>query len=86
VDAGLDILNFGHGEGGVFNAETGGALADVYEAVFVSVDERTKKNASDEREDGGVCADAQGQREHHGDRKAFGSPERTERNSQIVKE
>src|SRR5580658_1571622 len=59
----LHILNFGNGEAGVFDADAGGALADVDEAIFVAIDEGAEEDSADYAEDGGVGADAQGERE-----------------------
>src|SRR2546422_1032922 len=85
-NAGAQILDFRHGERRVFGAHTFGALADVDEAVFVAVDERTEKHAAHQREDGGVGADAEGEGEDHGESEALGAGQRPKSYFQIVKE
>ena len=85
-DASAQVLNFRHGEWDFPGADTRRALFNINEALLVAVDERPKQHAANQAEDGGVGADAECQREHHGDRKPFGSRERTECHSQIVKE
>jgi hypothetical protein len=61
-------------------------LLDVNEAILVAVDKRAEEHAADQAKDGGVGADAERQREHHGDGKPLGARERAERNFQITKE
>ena len=85
-DAGAQILDFGHGERCVVVADARGALADVDQPVLVAIDERLEEHAAHQREDGGVGADAERQRQHHRDRKPFGASQRAECNSQIVDE
>jgi hypothetical protein len=46
---------------------------------------KPQEHAAHQREDGSIGADAQRQRQHHLERKPFGSSERAHRNSQIVK-
>ena len=79
ADAALDILDFGHGKGGVVLSAGGGALADVDEAVLVAIDERLQQHSTHEREDGRVGADAQRQREDHNGREALAAHQRVER-------
>ena len=67
-DAGAQILDFGNGERRVIVARTRSALADVDETVLVAVDERLEEHAAHQREDGGVGANAQRERQDHGDR------------------
>ena len=80
----LQILDFGDGEIGVFDADAGGALADVDEAILVAIDERAEEDAADDAEDGGVGADAESERKDDGDGEAFGAGERAEGNFQIA--
>src|SRR5262249_53892113 len=61
------VHNLGDGEGAVLVAVAGCALADVKEAVFVTVIEWTQQDAANHAEDGSVRADAEGERERHGD-------------------
>ncbi len=84
LDARLQILDFGDGEGGVFDADAGGALANVDQAVFVAIDERAEEHAADHAEDGGVGADAQRESENHGDRQTLGVRQGAQRNFQIA--
>jgi hypothetical protein len=84
-NAGAQILDFGNGEICVLVAGAWGALADVDEPILVAVDERLEEYAAHQRENGGVCADAQGQRQDHGDRKPLRPHKRMEGNSQIAK-
>jgi hypothetical protein len=81
ADTALDILDFWHGKRGVVLSAAGGALADIYQPVLVAVDERLKQHSAHEREDGGVGADAQRQREDHNGREAFAAPQRVKRKS-----
>src|SRR6266851_270647 len=83
--AGAQVLDFGHGECHVFVADARGALADVDQPVLVAVDERLEQYAAHQREDGGVGADAQRQRQDHSDSKPLRAHERVEGNSQIAK-
>src|SRR6201987_945854 len=61
VNAGLNVLDFGDGKGGVFVAHAGRALADVDEPVLVTIDERLEQDAANESEDGRVGSDAERQ-------------------------
>ena len=81
VNAGLNVLDFGHGKGGVFVAHAGRALADVDEAVLVAVDERLEQDAANEREDGRVGSDAERQGEDHDDGESWRAAEGVECNS-----
>jgi len=56
------------------------------EPVLVAIDERLEKRAAHQREDGGVGANAERQRQHHRERKPSGSSQRAECNFQIVDE
>ncbi len=85
-NAGAQILDFGHGECCVLVAYARCALPDINQPVFVAVDERLEQHAAHQREDCGVGADPQRQRQHHRDCKPFGASERPERNSQVVNE
>ena len=60
-DARAQVVDLRHRERGVVGADALGALADVDQAVFVLVHQRTKQHAADDAEDGGVGADAEGQ-------------------------
>ena len=85
-DARAQVLNFRHGEWDLPRADTRRALLDINEAVLVAVDQRPQQHAAHQAKDGGVGANAQRQREHHGDRKPLGARQRAERYSQIAKE
>ena len=85
VDAGFNVLDFWNGEGGVFVAQARRALADVNEAVFVTIHERFEEHSAHEGEDCGVGADAERQRQDDNAREAFGAHQGMECNSQIPK-
>jgi hypothetical protein len=84
VNAGLNVLDFGDGKGGVFVAQARRALADVNEAVLVPVDERLEQDAANESEDGRVGSDAERQGEDHDDGEPGSAAERMKCNSQIA--
>jgi hypothetical protein len=56
---------------------TANRLFDHHELVAVWVRQRPQQELIDDREDGGVAADAEGQRQDHGERKAWAEPETT---------
>src|SRR5262249_59102081 len=84
--AGLQVLDLGYGKRGVVVLDAGGALPDVDQPSLVAVDQRLEEDPAHQREDGGVGADAQGQREDHGERKPLRPQERVEGNSQVTKQ
>ena len=55
----------------VADAERGRALADVDQAIFVAIDERTEQHAADDAEDRGVGADAERERHDDGERRGL---------------
>ena len=65
------ILYLGYGKRSVFVADAGGALADIDQPVLVAVDKRLEQDSAHERENGSVRADAERQRENHGDRQPW---------------
>ena len=67
------ILYLWYGEGSVVVADAWGALPDIDQPVLVAVDKRLEQDSAHQRENGSVCADAERQREHHGDRQALAS-------------
>jgi hypothetical protein len=75
LDARSQILNFRHRPGAVFGADAGRALPDIYEPVLVAVDQWFDEHAAHQRENGGVGADAHGERSDHGDGQPFRPPE-----------
>ena len=77
-DALPQVLNLRHGEHCVLHAHARRALPDVNQPVFVAIHQRPQQNAADQREDRGVGADSERQREDHGDREALSSGERAE--------
>ena len=85
-DACAQILNFRHGERNVVGADAARTLADVDQPVLVAVDERPQQHTAHHAEDGGVGADAQRQREHHGDGKPLDTSKRADRVFQIAQE
>ena len=78
VDAGFDVLDFGHGERCVVVSHAGGALADVHEPVLVTVDERLEQHSPHEGKDGRVGPDAKRQREDHNGRQPWSADQRVE--------
>ena len=60
------------------------ALADVDQPVFVAVDQRPQQHAAHQRENCGVGADAEGQREDHGNGQPFGACQRADREFHVV--
>ena len=86
LDARAQILNFGHGKRSVVGADATRTLADVDQAILVAIDKRPQQHAAHHAKDGGVSADAQRQREHHGDRKPLDARERADREFQVAQE
>src|SRR5262245_1685186 len=86
LDPRPQILDLGNGEGGVFRWDAWRALADVYQPVFVTVDERLQQHAADDAENGGIGADPEGEREDDSDEQPFGAEQRTDGQPQFVKE
>ena len=84
--AGAQILDLGYRKGGVVVADARGALPDIDQAVLVAVDQRLEQDAAHQRENGSVGADAERERENHGDRKAWSTKQGVKRNSQIAYE
>ena len=71
LHARAQILNLGNGKRRVVRADAERALADVDQPVLIAVHQRPQQNAPHQREDGRVGADAEGQRQHHGNRQPF---------------
>ena len=57
MNATLEVLDFGDGEGRIFLADAGGALPDVDQPVLVSIDEWLEEHAPHEGKDGRVGPD-----------------------------
>ena len=55
------------------------ALADVEQAIFVAIDERTKEHAADDAEDRGIGADAERERDHDGGGQSLRAQQRAQR-------
>ena len=85
ADAAFQIPQFGHGKGGVFVAQAGGALADVDQPVFAAIDQGFEQHAAHEGEDGRVGADSQSQSQDDNRCEALGAAEGMECDSQITK-
>jgi hypothetical protein len=79
-------LNFRHGERGVFGANAARALANIDQAILIAIDERTKQHPANYAKDGGVCADAERQRQHNRERKSLGARQRTNREFHVAQE
>ena len=77
-DARLEVVDFGHRERRVLGADARRALADVDQAIFVAIDQRTEEHAADDAEDRGVGADAERERHHDGGGQALGAQERAQ--------
>ncbi len=75
--AGTQVLDFRHREVGVFVSLSGGALADVDQVIFVSVDQRAQQHRPHQAEHRGVGSDSQGQGEHNRHRQPFGARQGT---------
>ena len=86
LDARAQVLNFRHGERRHSRRRCPGALADVDQPVLVAIDQRPQQHAAHQREDGGVGADAERQREHHRDGQPFGARQRADREFQVTEE
>src|SRR5204862_431791 len=86
LDACAQVLNFRHGEWDGPGADARRALLDKNEPVFVTVDERPQEHAPHQRENGRVGADAERQREHHGDYQPFAARQRPNSEFQVVHE
>ena len=85
LDARLEVVHLRYRERRVLRADTGCALADVDQPIFVAIDERTEQHAAHDAEDGGVGADAERERHDDGQRQAFRARERADRKLQIVR-
>jgi hypothetical protein len=59
---GAQVLDLGHGESGVFDADAGRALADVDEAIFLAVRKRAQQDAAHQSKDSGIGAYAERER------------------------
>ena len=77
-DTRLDVVDLRHRERHVLGADSRSALADVDQAIFVAIDERTEQHAADDAEDRGVGADAERERHHDGGGQALGTQERAQ--------
>jgi hypothetical protein len=51
--------------------------------LLVVIDERLEQHAADDAENGGIRADAEGQRENDGDRQAAGPDQGTKRVAEV---
>ena len=72
-----DVLNLRNRERRVFAADAGCALPDVEQPLLVAVDQRPEEHRSHEAEDGGVDADAEGERRDHRQREPLDPPQRS---------
>ncbi len=79
LHARLQVAQLGDGEVRVLHADALRALPDVDEPVCVAIDERPQQHAPDDAENRRIRADAEGQREDDGERKASGADERAQR-------
>ncbi len=61
----LEVQEFRHGEGGIFDSQPRGTLPDIDEPILIAVDQRTQQNAAHQAEDRRVGADSESQRHHH---------------------
>src|SRR5579864_173203 len=65
------ILNFGNGKVRVLNPDTGRALPEIDQGVFIAIDQRLEQDAAYQSRDGGVGADTKRQRENHRQRQPW---------------
>ena len=80
----LEVVDLRHRERRVLGAKAGRALADVDQAIFVAIDERTEEHLADDAEDRGVGADAERERYHHGEGQTLGAQERAPREPDVA--
>ncbi len=85
-DARLEVVDFGHRERRVLRAKSRRALANVDQSIFIAIDERAEKHASNDAEDRGVGADAESERDHDGGRQALRTAEGAQGNSHVASE
>ncbi len=67
LDASLEVAQLWYREVGVLDPFAARGLTDVDQPLLVTVRQRPQQDAADDAEDGGVGADAQCERDHHGD-------------------
>src|SRR6185437_5834760 len=82
----LQVLNLGYRKVRVLFPEARRALPDVDERAFVAIDERLEQYATNERENGGICANAQRQSDNYGNRQSRRAPQGFKGNPQISEE
>src|SRR5262249_35343568 len=86
MSAGLEVLDFGHGERCVSVAGSECALPDVDQPIFITVDKWAKQNAPHEAKDGGVGTDAESEGNDDCKSEPLGPQQRAESKSQISSE
>ena len=74
----FEVGNFRHGEGHVLGADARSALADVDQAIGVSIDQRNEQHGPHHAENRRVGPDAQSERHDYRDSQALGSHERAQ--------
>jgi hypothetical protein len=82
----FEVADLGHGEGEVVGADAECGLADVDQPVGIAVDERPQQHGADDAEDGGVGADPERERHHHGQREALGAEQRAAGEAEVAGE
>jgi hypothetical protein len=66
LDTCAKIQDFRHGEGRILDTDATRALANVNQAIFISIDERSEENTSDDAEDRRIGANSERQGEDNG--------------------
>ncbi len=79
----LQVAQLGHGEVSVLDLDPGRALADVDQPILVAVDERPQQDTADDAEDRGVGADAERERDDHGEGQTLDPGQRTKRELEV---
>ncbi len=79
----LQVAQLRHGEVSVLDLDPGRALADVDQPILVAVDERPQQDTADDAEDRGVGADAERERDDHGEGQTLDPGQRTKRELEV---
>src|ERR1700721_1161904 len=77
-------MDFGDRKTVVLRTDARGALSDIYQAIFVAVYERSQQDATHQRKDGRIGADAERQCEDYGAGQPRSARQRVDRKSEIA--
>ena len=80
----LEVVDLGHRERRVRDADARRALADVDQAILAAIDERPQQHAADDAEDRGVGADAERQRHDNRGGESLGASERAQADAHVL--